>query len=365
MALFLLKPILWNPNGYLRPSGVAVQSGFPKENGFGFEEWNNSPKLQWTQHDCRFRALYTEQVGNAPLEENVGQTFVFMIASHDGIQELVGVAANAIGMMAEKYLAQKKYIRKQLGIEELWNDAWNSPSVRSRHESVASLKAIWAPEFDKFPTWICPADFCIWLDTPVQLDPSKISGKRRLVGMYSRHAVLSQAKAAQVMMTIPKELRGKGWHRIVDAIQCVPDHPVSPAEIGRDSSPITEVLAQINARRGQGKFRDDLMIAWNSACAVTGLNCAAALRASHVMPWSKSKAHEKLDSQNGIILSANMDALFDRGLISFEDDGSMLISSELSIQDRALLGIPVKLRQQPSQGLRKYLDYHRNIVFKL
>ena len=80
-------------------------------------------------------------------------------------------------------------------------------------------------------------------------------------------------------------------------------------------------------------------------------------------PWSKSTAKEKLDYHNGLLLAANLDALFDSGLISFEDDGSMLVSKLLSVEHRTYFGIPAKLRHPPSASLQRYLKYHRNKEF--
>jgi len=84
----------------------------------------------------------------------------------------------------------------------------------------------------------------------------------------------------------------------------------------------------IEARVGQGKSRRDLEINWKGVCAVTGIATGAALRASHIKPWSISNNKEKLDAANGLLLCANIDAMFDRCLISFSDEGAMLVSDQ-------------------------------------
>ena len=91
MALFVQKPVFWNTNNYSAPSGVFATSGYPKENGYGHEEWNNSSRLLLRRGTQRFRVFHTEKLGSAPVIENAGQTFVFMTASHNGIQQLVGI----------------------------------------------------------------------------------------------------------------------------------------------------------------------------------------------------------------------------------------------------------------------------------
>ena len=364
MALFLQKPVFWNRNNYVKPSGVPASSGFPKDNGYGHEEWNNAPRMQWTHKDRQYRVFHTEGVGAAPLEENTGQTFVFLMASHDGIQQLVGVAANAVGMFSDRHKTQRLAICKQLGLGELWNDAWELPIVRSKHnDSLSDFKVRWKRDTHWIPNWICPEEYFWWLDEPVTLDPMAIVGKQRFLNMFGSYTALDETKAVLFMNSIPREQRSEKWIRILDAIQSAPDHDVSGADVGNETDLITDVLTRVNARRGQGRFRDDLMNLWGRACGVTGLDCAAALVASHVKPWAKSTAKERLDCSNGIILSANLDALFDAGLITFEDDGQMRISTLLSMTQRTHFGIPSSMLQPPSEVLRKYLQHHRTEEF--
>lgn len=105
------------------------------------------------------------------------------------------------------------------------------------------------------------------------------------------------------------------------------------------------------------------MQVWGGACAVTGLTCNEVLRASHVKPWADSTARERLDSHNGLLLSANLDALFDKGLITFDSAGQMQISPRLTRQHQQTLSLPMALRHPPSQQLAAYLDYHQRKVF--
>jgi predicted restriction endonuclease len=78
----------------------------------------------------------------------------------------------------------------------------------------------------------------------------------------------------------------------------------------------TERLALVRARLGQGPFRTRLVERWGGRCPVTGCSQEQALRASHMKPWRCSTNQERLDSANGLLLTANLDALFDRFLIS-------------------------------------------------
>ena len=123
----------------------------------------------------------------------------------------------------------------------------------------------------------------------------------------------------------------------------------------------------VRQRVGQDVFRQAMLDYWGGACAVTGIALGDVLRASHAKPWAKCDTDaERLDVFNGFLLSANLDALFDRYLISFDDGGQLLISPEVTEQDRYLLGIqqPLQLRWLAKQHL-PYLAFHRDVFSKL
>jgi hypothetical protein len=98
-------------------------------------------------------------------------------------------------------------------------------------------------------------------------------------------------------------------------------------DIIRSDRSETEEERLVAARIGQGRFRKDVLARWDNACAVTGTVTLAALRASHCKPWRESNDAERLDPANGLPLTATLDALFDVGLIAFDDDGPILVSS--------------------------------------
>lgn len=117
----------------------------------------------------------------------------------------------------------------------------------------------------------------------------------------------------------------------------------------------------VRARVGQGKFRQQVMLRWRNGCAVTGCQVSAMLRASHIKPWRDCvNASEQLSADNGLMLTANLDALFDRGLISFDKTGAMLVSPEISDLDSKNLGLKgARLLIRPSEWQDRYLAYHR------
>jgi HNH endonuclease len=120
----------------------------------------------------------------------------------------------------------------------------------------------------------------------------------------------------------------------------------------------------VDARLGQGRFRDELEARWGNVCAVTGCKISSVLRASHIKAWRSSSDEERLDPNNGLLLAAHIDALFDCGLITFRDDGGMLISKQVTAQDKMTLQLGRSLSKILTNGEKKFLRHHRNNVFQ-
>ena len=118
--------------------------------------------------------------------------------------------------------------------------------------------------------------------------------------------------------------------------------------------------ALIEARIGQGGYRTRLMTLWGGRCAITGCDLPEVVMASHSKAWADSSNEERLDEYNGLLLAAHVDRLFDAGLISFSDDGSMLQSARLSDAQLGALGIsPTAKLQGLSPRHAPYLSAHR------
>lgn len=123
--------------------------------------------------------------------------------------------------------------------------------------------------------------------------------------------------------------------------------------------------ALVSARVGQGIFRAQVLELWNDRCSVTRSATVAAIRASHIKPWRYSTDEERLDPNNGLPLVASLDALFDAGLISFESSGDLIVSSVLSESERQIFGLnALSLTKTPTRKTARYLEYHRDSVFR-
>ncbi len=126
----------------------------------------------------------------------------------------------------------------------------------------------------------------------------------------------------------------------------------------------TSRKALVDARLGHGRFRSQLIGYWRG-CAVTGCAEIDLLIASHIVPWAGATNKQRLDPYNGLLLTPNLDALFDRHMISFKDDGTILISNNLNTVTRRLLGLSqdFKLSKVDKRHL-PYLAQHRERFFE-
>ena len=118
-----------------------------------------------------------------------------------------------------------------------------------------------------------------------------------------------------------------------------------------------------SARVGQGEFREKLITKFRSKCPVTGITEKRLLVASHIKPWKVCNNYERLDLHNGILLSALADKLFDQGLVTFQDNGDVVISPSLLIEDQERCGIKRWTTLNLSDRSKCYMEYHRNIEF--
>ena len=126
----------------------------------------------------------------------------------------------------------------------------------------------------------------------------------------------------------------------------------------------TERQGLVTSRVGQNDYRLRLIEKWNGKCPITNSTTLPILIASHIVPWSKSNDQERLDVNNGILLSPLYDALFDRNLISFDENGKIMISSLLKKSEVVGLGINTEARIDITNEMEYYLKRHRAIFYE-
>ena len=123
----------------------------------------------------------------------------------------------------------------------------------------------------------------------------------------------------------------------------------------------TATEATIQARRGQTRFRANLFLYWQGRCVLTDIDRPALLRASHIKPWTVGSNTERMDTFNGLLLVAHLDALFDRALISFGEAGQILVSRGLTEREKAVFGLVAARQAIPlTPAHQRYMQHHRD-----
>jgi putative restriction endonuclease len=127
----------------------------------------------------------------------------------------------------------------------------------------------------------------------------------------------------------------------------------------------TEREAIVLARRGQGLFRSRVAQI-ERRCRLTGVSNTDHLRASHTKPWRDANNQERVDGENGFLLTPDADHLFDRGFISFDSNGDVLVSPVVDLSSLSKMGLTSDLLKNVgpfSEGQRSYLQFHRESIF--
>jgi predicted restriction endonuclease len=126
----------------------------------------------------------------------------------------------------------------------------------------------------------------------------------------------------------------------------------------------TQKYQLVRSRVGQGQYRRNLE-QYEARCRITGVTQGQFLTASHIKPWSKSSDFEKIDGNNGLLLAPHVDRLFDRGYISFEDNGTLLMSPSLPKEVVSAWGLSTGYVTHPfTKEQAVYMKYHRANLFR-
>ncbi len=152
--------------------------------------------------------------------------------------------------------------------------------------------------------------------------------------------------------------------RVYQLAASLPDAPLLEfQEKSKDLPRTTEAERLVVQRVGQEVFRSGLIDYWQGQCPLTGISDTALLRASHIIPWKDCTSDgERLDVHNGFLLSALWDAAFDRGLVTFDDEGCPICSPALSASavDELRWINPISLTDKH----RERLAHHRTEIFQ-
>lgn len=137
------------------------------------------------------------------------------------------------------------------------------------------------------------------------------------------------------------------------------DVDLPPMELGRTRT------ATVQVRINQARFRQSVLVGYDSTCCISGLQMEQLLIASHIVPWSEDTKN-RLNPQNGLCLSALHDRAYDQGLITVLPDYTVRVSPKLKAKtadafmqdsllrfDHAPIRMPSRLAPAP-----KFLAWH-------
>ncbi len=372
---FVIKPVFWNANEYTKPSGFRAQAGWPKENGYGHEEWNNAPFMTYTDNGLLYKVFHTEYIWKDV--KNYKDIILFQVASHDGVQELVSVSGLPISLHFDD--EKRLEIANTLNSKQMSSDAWSVVQVKeaeNNRRSYEKFEKIWNKNFHWIPNWLClnsqffvPSPGCL-------LDLDSVFGGRRTISRYSTFQSITQKQAQKIMGSIPESQRNSAYDCVLSMINGnyieSSNDFTSLLEADLDAIIYSKSLSETDkktlvlSRIGQGLFRNQVLDLNGARCAVTGCCQPEVIIASHIKPWCKSNNEERLDPKNGLPLSANLDRLFDSGLISFDNKGYIILSSKIKKRQLEIIGISKGARLLKSLDVRQleYMKYHRDNIFR-
>ncbi len=189
--------------------------------------------------------------------------------------------------------------------------------------------------------------------------PYRYLGEFLRVGQYEQEGVRDTSGAlrkAIVFKLAPMDLAITG--------------DVTSAKAVAEPRPVLDLASTVGStlvavRKKQALFRNRL-ISLEKGCRITGVRDLRFLRASHIKPWAScDTGTERTDGNNGLLLSAQADHLFDRGWISFSGSGELIRSDELPVEIIERVGLNLD-SGRPCGGIRieqqNYLEFHREKV---
>ncbi|NYE30389.1 putative C2H2 Zn-finger protein [Rhodanobacter sp. K2T2] len=189
--------------------------------------------------------------------------------------------------------------------------------------------------------------------------PYRFLGEFRFRHAYSKDGVpdtRGRARTAIVFMLEPVEREFNPFQNVIaDRIKAQLDL----------SATASRQLVEIRSKQSLFKRR---LLTVEKKCRLSGIADLRFLRASHIKPWARcADGTERIDGSNGLLLSPHADFLFDRGWITFEDNGSLVRSDQLPKEVIERIGLDLTQGKRCGDFFkeqRSYLQYHRNAVFE-
>lgn len=261
----------------------------------------------------------------------------------------------------------KKQEEKDLSIFTI---AGLEPLSRSReyHNYDDLIKARVVYEFlfhTRTSSWI--DEHVIGLDS-VESHGHQSMGILRFIGLIDKHKGIFKNLGIHKAIRL-LEQQNSNFSLVIQFLQKYAQQDAIELELFVKTAPekfeITETEKEqlIKSRIGQPAFKKALL-AIEKKCCLCGMSDERFLVASHIKPWIQSNHKERLDVNNGLLLCPNHDSIFDKGYISFGQDGTILISNSLNVDTRFFLKINENMIVKMNESKRRYMSWHQENVYK-
>lgn len=162
--MIILKPVVWNDNGYTWPAGIPATSGYSQDHGYGHEEWNGRSDWVWEN----WKVFHTEAKGQMHDYAASGSLGIIMTTMRNKRFYAVGVGCN----IYENSESDKVAISAALGLQNYADRLWEVPAIQERKARRADLDRHWRDHMHV--NWRCPQSHFAWFGTPIEIVPNDL-----------------------------------------------------------------------------------------------------------------------------------------------------------------------------------------------
>ncbi len=162
--MVVLKPVVWNDNGYTWPSGIPAGSGYSQDHGYGHEEWNGRSDWVWDG----WKVFHTQAKGRMNDYAAMGQLGIIMTTMKSGRFFAVGVGCNVYENSEEDNME----IAAALDLPGYATDLWAVPAIAERKNGRQAFNRHWRDHMHV--NWRCPQTHFAWFGRPIPIIPNDL-----------------------------------------------------------------------------------------------------------------------------------------------------------------------------------------------
>lgn len=184
-------------------------------------------------------------------------------------------------------------------------------------------------------------------------------------GQFNFENYLSQEKYDQLIIELHQTLQIRNLHTPLNdlyefrvALNFYRQFVHSSILRGVNKNDIRSILQEIEMRLTIENSRNQL-IRTNPMCAISNSKMAELLIATPIKPWTESSELERMDSYNYLLLLPTFDVLFRKNLISFTEEGKIIVSDLITPYERKLFQLSNTIQIDLDSRSFVYMSYHR------